>query len=146
MPRKIFKLAFAVIFGALRTQTIAAASKVRGFRERASMTLGAVAVLLTMAAGAAVARGEDGPPAVHALFGLSQPSDGPFPANWFTVDDPSKLTGIRVSLPLPECSARPSDCDDIGVLNSLDGFNLQPRVSIPFDGEIDLTTATGENL
>ena len=75
---------------------------------------------------------------VHALFALSQPSDSPFPTNWHTVNDASNLTGIRVNLPVPDCSVRPSDCDDVAVLNSLDGFNLQPRVSIPFDGTIDL--------
>jgi Alpha/beta hydrolase family len=89
--------------------------------------------------------GDDAPP-VHALFALSQPSDGPFPADWYTVNDESNLTGIRVNLPLPDCAVRPSDCDDVGVLNSIDGFNLQPRVSIPFDGTIDVETATSNNL
>jgi hypothetical protein len=83
---------------------------------------------------------------VQALFALSKPSDGPFPANWHTVNDASNLTGIRVNLPVPECTTRPSDCDDVAVLNSLDGFNLQPRVSIPFDGTIDVDTATSSNL
>ena len=87
-----------------------------------------------------------GGPNVHAMFDLSEPSDGPFPANEFTVEDAANLTGIRVNLPLPDCSVRPSECDDIAVLNSLDGFNLQPRVSIPFDGTIDLATATSDNL
>ena len=83
---------------------------------------------------------------VHASFGLSQPSNSPFPTNWHTVNDSSNLTGIRVNLPVPDCSVRPSDCDDVAVLNSLDGFNLQPRVSIPFDGTIDVDTATSSNL
>jgi hypothetical protein len=114
------------------------------FLRRASITL--VAVLLTMGAGTAAAQGQDGSPTVHAMFALRQPSDGPFPANWYTLNDASNLTGLRVNLPLPECSARPSDCDDVRVLNSLDGFNLQPRVSIPFDGTIDLATVTSSNL
>ena len=114
------------------------------FLRRVSITL--VAVLLTMGAGTAAAQGQVGSPTVHALFALSQPSDGPFPANWYTVNDASNLTGLRVNLPLPDCSARPSDCDDVGVLNSLDGFNLQPRVSIPFDGAIDVETVTSSNL
>jgi hypothetical protein len=37
-----------------------------------------------------------------------------------------------VNLPKPDCAARPSDCADIDVLNTLDGFNLQPRVSVSF--------------
>ena len=32
------------------------------------------------------------------------------------------------------------------MLNQLDGFNLIPRISIPFDGDIDVTTATSENI
>jgi hypothetical protein len=32
------------------------------------------------------------------------------------------------------------------VLNALDGFNLQPRVSIPFDGPIDPSSVTSETL
>ena len=86
------------------------------------------------------------PPKVHALFGLSQPSDGPFPTNRFTVADTSNITGIRVKLPRPDCAVRPSDCADVAVLNSLDGFNLQPRVSIPFDGDIDVATVTSDTL
>ena len=114
------------------------------FLRRASITL--VAVVLTMGFGTVAAQGQDGSPTVHALFALSQPSDGPFPANWYTVNDASNLTGLRVNLPFPECSARPSDCDDVGVLNSLDGFNLQPRVSVPFDGAIDLETVTSSSV
>jgi hypothetical protein len=51
-----------------------------------------------------------------------------------------------VALPKPDCVARPSDCADFDVLNELDGFNLLPRLSIPFDGSIDLTTATSANV
>ncbi len=32
------------------------------------------------------------------------------------------------------------------VINTLDGFNLQPRLSIPFDGPIDVDTATSETV
>jgi hypothetical protein len=103
------------------------------------ITVLASALCNTAPAGAAEA-------GVQALFALSQPSDGPFPANWHTVNDTSNLTGLRVKLPMPDCSVRPSECDDVAVLNSLDGFNLQPRVSIPFDGTIDVDTATSSNL
>src|SRR5438128_8823207 len=67
---------------------------------------------------------------VHALFDLGAPTGGPFPSNWFTVPDDSQNTGHRVNLPLPDPSARPSDKEDIQVLNTLDGFNLQPRLSV----------------
>lgn len=83
---------------------------------------------------------------VHALFDLNRPANGPFPSNVFTVDDSSQNTGLRVNLPKPDCISRPSDCEDLDVINSLDGFNLLPRLSIPFDGTIDLTTVTSQTV
>jgi len=83
---------------------------------------------------------------VHALFDLDRPAGGPFPSDRFTVADPSQNTGRRVHLPLPDCQARPSDCGDLAVINTLDGFNLQPRLSIPFDGPIDVQTVTSETI
>jgi hypothetical protein len=83
---------------------------------------------------------------VHAGFDLSAPSGGPFPSNLFTTVDPTHNTGLRVNLPLPDCSARPSDCRDLSVINTLDGFNVQPRLSIPFDGPIDASTATSQTV
>jgi len=47
---------------------------------------------------------------------------------------------------MPDCRARPSDCDDVAVINTLDGFNVQPRLSIPFDGPIDPTSVTNETV
>ena len=79
---------------------------------------------------------------VHALFNLGRPAGGPFPSDWFTVADRSHLTGLRVNLPKPDCLERPSDCDDIDVINTLDGFNNQPRLSVPFDGAIDVDTVS----
>src|SRR5262245_54210939 len=76
-------------------------------------------------------------PAVHPRFEIAGMDTAPFPSNAFTVPDPTHLTGRRVSLPFPDCSARRSDCEDITHLNELDGFNLLPRLSIPFDGDID---------
>jgi len=83
---------------------------------------------------------------VHALFDFHTPGDGPFPSDLFTVPDSSENTGLRVDLPKPDCLTRPSDCEDLEVMNTLDGFNLLPRVSIPFDGPIDLTTVTNESI
>jgi len=70
----------------------------------------------------------------------------PFPSDLFAVADPTQNTGLRVNLPKPDCLARPSDCQDLDVINTLDGFNLQPRLSIPFDGPIDVTTVTSETV
>jgi hypothetical protein len=41
---------------------------------------------------------------------------------------------------------RVSDCADIDVLNTLDGFNLQPRISIPFSGPIDVSTVSSQTV
>src|SRR5262245_54359828 len=76
-------------------------------------------------------------PAVHARWAWSDPDGGPFPSDLFTVADPDQLTGLRVNLPRPDCSVSVSDCLDLVHINELDGFSLQPRVTIPFDGDID---------
>ena len=83
---------------------------------------------------------------VHALFDLSTSHGGPFPSDVFTVLDRSQNTRLRVNLPYPDCLERPSDCRDLDVINTLDGFNVQPRLSIPFDGPIDLATITNESV
>ena len=83
---------------------------------------------------------------VTALFDLSSRSGGPFPTDRFTVPDPSQNTGLRVSLRKPDCAVRVSDCEDIDLLNQLDGFNVFPRVSIPFSGPIDVTTVSSATV
>jgi hypothetical protein len=83
---------------------------------------------------------------VHALFNLDVKAEAPFPTNWFTVPDRTQNTGRRVSLPLPDCKVYVSDCEDIAVLNTLDGFNMQPRFSIPFDGPIDVNSVTSSTM
>jgi hypothetical protein len=83
----------------------------------------------------------------QALFDLSSPSGGPFPSDHFTVADDRQNTGLRVNLPLPQdCDERPSECGDVNTLNTLDGFNLQPRLSIPFNGPIDVASVTSDTV
>ena len=84
--------------------------------------------------------------AVHALFDLNSPETGPFPSDRFTLPDASQNTGRRVDLPMPDCVVRQSDCEDVKVINTLDGFNADPRLSIPFDGPIDVSTVTSETI
>src|SRR5262249_29969684 len=79
-------------------------------------------------------------PSTFAAFGLDAPGAGPFPSDRFTVVDSSQLTNRRINLPLPDAASRPSDFADISLINTLDGFNMQPRLSIPFSGPIDVTT------
>jgi dienelactone hydrolase len=49
-------------------------------------------------------------------------------------------------LPKPDCAVRVSDCADIDVINTLDGFNLQPRLSIPFSGPIDVSSVSSSTV
>ena len=70
----------------------------------------------------------------------------PFPTNLDTVSDATQVTGVRVDLPKPDCASFPSDCADIAVLDTLDGFNIQPRITIPFSGAIDTTTVSSQTV
>src|SRR5918998_6882028 len=68
------------------------------------------------------------------------------PDDALTVADANQLTGRRMALPLPNCTARPSDCDEIRLLNQLDGWDLDPRVEVRFSGPIDVSKVTAEQL
>src|SRR6516165_3964609 len=83
--------------------------------------------------------------AVHPVFDLAAPATSAFPSDRFTVADTSQNTGRRVNLPLPDPTTHLSDYQDTQLLNSLDGFNLQPRLSIPFDGPIDVSTVNSQD-
>ena len=83
---------------------------------------------------------------VAIRYDLSDPAGSPFPSDRFTVADPGQNTGRRVALPLPDCTARSSDCADIKVLNTLDGFSTQPRITLPFNGDIDIRTVNSNTI
>lgn len=123
---------------------------VETFRMTHKMYLAVFAIAIAMASRANGYRAEIAAPreaaSVHALFNLDSPDTGPFPSDRFTIADPSQNTGLRVRLPLPDCGTRPSDCQDLEIINTLDGFNLQPRLSIPFDGPIDVNTVTSQTV
>src|SRR3954469_4860326 len=68
------------------------------------------------------------------------------PDDTLTVADANQLTGRRMALPLPDCTARPSDCDDIRLINTLDGWDLDPRVSVRFSGPIDIGRVTASTF
>jgi hypothetical protein len=60
-----------------------------------------------------------------------------FPTNALTVADHAQLTGRRVNLPLPDCTTHPTDCNTVRLLNTLDGFDIDPRLSLTFAGPVD---------
>src|SRR6185436_19424671 len=70
----------------------------------------------------------------------------PFPSNRYTVFDGSQYTLRRVQLPKPDCAVRVSDCQDIDVINALDGFSTQPRITVPFTGDIDPATVNSDTV
>ena len=83
---------------------------------------------------------------VRAVFDVISPALGPFPSDRYTLPDATHNTGQRVNLPKPDCGARPSDCADIDVINTLDGFNLQPRLTVSFTGPIDPASVNSSNV
>src|SRR5262245_26239981 len=98
------------------------------------------ACVLSACASVAVAAG------VSVKFDLSTPATSPFPSDRFTVPDFTQRTFRRVKLPKPDCAVRPSDCEDIDVINTLDGFNTQPRFTVPFTGAIDVNTVNSNTV
>ena len=83
---------------------------------------------------------------VSVRFDFSSPATSPFPSDRFTQPDWTQNTFKRVALPKPNCALQPSDCADIDVINTLDGFNTQPRISVPFTGDIDLASVTSQTV
>src|SRR5436309_4742615 len=77
---------------------------------------------------------------VVVQFDPSNPETGPFPTDFLTVPDSTQLTGRRVNLPLRNCDAQPSLCTQLGIINQLDGFNVQPRLRVRFSEPVDTST------
>jgi hypothetical protein len=83
---------------------------------------------------------------VQVLTGTT-PDTRIMPSNTFTVEDPAQLTGLRINLPMPTCGTSDySICDDLRLLNLRDGFDLRPRVTVPFSGPIDITSIGATNF
>ncbi len=83
---------------------------------------------------------------VRVKFDLGDPAASPFPSDRHTVRDWSNQTFRRVNLPTPDCAVRVSDCQDIAVINTLDGFSTQPRITVPFTGAIDPASVTSDTV
>jgi len=96
-----------------------------------------LAVLAAWAVSLAQARG------VHVSFDPTNARIGPFPTDFLTTQDAQQRTGMRVALPLPDCSVEPSTCAELGIINTFDGFSLQPRIRVKFSGPINPDTLRG---
>jgi uncharacterized protein (TIGR03437 family) len=77
---------------------------------------------------------------ITVRFQPSAPEVGPFPTDFLTSSDDQQITGRRINLPLPDCAAQPSACQELGLVNQLDGFNVAPRFTIRFSGAINTNT------
>jgi Big-like domain-containing protein len=69
-----------------------------------------------------------------------------FPSNIYTAPDATQVTGLHVALPQPNCATNPSDCADVASLDQLDGFNIQPRLTIPFSAPVDPNTISSSTV
>ena len=77
-------------------------------RQTALVSRLALAVECTAAlASPALAKG------VEPRFDLDDPAGAPFPSDRYTVPEADHLTGLRVNLPKPDCSTRPTDCENV---------------------------------
>src|SRR5512136_295771 len=83
---------------------------------------------------------------VSVRFDLGDVAGAPFPSNRFTVFDGTQRTLRRVKLPKPDCAVQVTDCSDIEILNTLDGLSTQPRITVPFDGDIDPATVNSDTV
>jgi hypothetical protein len=105
------------------------------------------ALALSLALLAPVAALAD-PPAsgVRVKFDLTDIAGSPFPSDRYTVREWGNQTFRRVNLPTPDCAVRVSDCEDIAVVNTLDGFSTQPRITVPFTGAIDPGSVSSDTV
>jgi hypothetical protein len=74
-----------------------------------------------------------------------------FPDNFFTVPDSTQVSGLRVNfrqgIDYAACdSTNYSVCDTFAMLNNLDGFDLQPRVTVPLNGAVKLSSVDDSNF
>ena len=80
---------------------------------------------------------------VRVMFDPASPNVGPFPTDALTVPDSNQKTGLRINLPLPDCQAEPSTCEELAQVNKLDGFSIEPRLRVRFSAPIDPATLRG---
>lgn len=76
----------------------------------------------------------------RVVFDAGAAAPIPFPADTVTVADSAQKTGLRMNLPLPDCQAEPSTCQEIVLINELDGFSLNPRINVRFSAPVNPDT------
>ncbi len=68
------------------------------------------------------------------------PTIGPYPSDILTTPDSTQKNGMRINLPMPDCTTAPSDCQDVQLINQLDGFQTAPRIAVTFSGPVDVNS------
>lgn len=63
-----------------------------------------------------------------------------FPSDALTVADARQATGRRLNLPLPDCRLYVSMCQELRLLNELDGFDVDPTIAV------QLAAAPGDDI
>ncbi len=81
--------------------------------------------------------------ATTVLFDPTTPQTGPFPTDYLTVPDATQKTGLRLNLPLPSCETQYTSCQETGLLEQVDGFNIRSRAHVRFSAPIDPATLKG---
>lgn len=77
---------------------------------------------------------------VTVAFDPRDPAIGPFPTDFLTTPDATQLSGRRVNLPMPDCTGRQGDCQEMALINQLDGFNVQAGLMVRFNGAVNPDT------
>ena len=85
------------------------------------------------------------PAAVPARFDLDDHRGSPFRAIASPWPIRPRTPDCASTGPSPTAS-RPNDCQNLDVIHTLDGFNVQPRLSVPFDGAIDVASVTSQTV
>jgi hypothetical protein len=86
-------------------------------------------------------------PALPALRPGARPAEAAqvewlLPSDRLTTPDPNQLTGRRITLPPPDCATDAAGCDEVTLLNELDGWSVNPRIGIRFSDAIALESVT----
>ena len=77
---------------------------------------------------------------VTVSWNPQDPTIGPYPTDALTTPDSTQKNGMRINLPMPDCTTAPSDCQDVELINQLDGFQTAPRIRVTFSGPVDVNS------
>src|SRR5215472_56971 len=78
--------------------------------------------------------------ATTTLFDPSNPATGPFPTDALTVADPLQKTGLRLNIPVPDCSTQYTSCQEGALLDQYDGFSVRARATVRFSAAVNTAT------